>query len=101
MSLTPLHTRMVSLRLTWGEAGTLVAAARIFDLRKRGLVPLGGKLQGPGVVHDMAVRLRLPHPGPQDSAHQTATSALPLLPRAGAPRREWPPALPCRPRPGG
>ena len=60
--LTPLHTRMISLRVNWGEAGTLVAVARIFDLRKRGLVPLAGKLQGPGVVHDMAVRLQLEYP---------------------------------------
>lgn len=56
---TPLHTRMISIRLGWGDAGEVVVFGRIVDLRKRGLVPLVGKLQGPGIVHDMSVRLRL------------------------------------------
>lgn len=83
LSLTPLHTRMISLRLSWGEAGTLVAAARIFDLRKRGLVPLGGKLQGPGVVHDMAVRLRLDYPALRIRAIEPTMSAFPFAPGPG------------------
>jgi hypothetical protein len=78
MSLTPLHTRMISLRLTWGEAGRLEATGRIFDLRKRGLVPLGGKLQGPGVVHDMAVRLQLDYPALRIQAIEPSMSAFPF-----------------------
>jgi len=56
---TPLHTRMLAIRLGWGEDGDVVASGRIVDLRKRGLVPLVGKLQGPGIVHDMSVQVRL------------------------------------------
>src|SRR5579862_7241690 len=78
MSLTPLHTRMISLRLSWGEGGTLMADGRIFDLRKRGLVPLGGKLQGPGVVHDMAVRMQLEYPALRIRAITPTMSAFPF-----------------------
>lgn len=59
MLLTPLHTRTISLRLAWAEPGYAVAEGRVLDLRKRGLVPLAAKLQGPGVVHDIAVSVRL------------------------------------------
>ncbi|MBI3783080.1 MAG: DUF2889 domain-containing protein [Deltaproteobacteria bacterium] len=48
---------MLSLRIAWGAADSVVAEGRILDLRKRGVVPMLGKLQGPGVVHDMAVRM--------------------------------------------
>lgn len=80
MSLTPLHTRMLSLRLRWGAADTVVAESRIFDLRKRGIVPLGGKLQGPGVVHDMAVRLELTYPSLQIRQIEPSMSAYPFAP---------------------
>ena len=78
--LTPLHTRMVSLRLAWGPAGSVVAVGRIFDLRKRGLVPLAGKLQGPGVVHDMAVRMELDYPVLRIRAIEPSMSAFPFAP---------------------
>lgn len=78
MSLTPLHTRMISLRLVWGEAGTVVADGRIFDLRKRGIVPMAGKLRGPGVVHDMAVRLELEYPGLRIRSIEPTMSAFPF-----------------------
>ena len=64
----------------WGEAGSLVAAGRIFDLRKRGLVPLAGKLQGPGVVHDMAVRLQLEYPSLRIRGIEPTMSAFPFAP---------------------
>ncbi|MFQ5666609.1 MAG: DUF2889 domain-containing protein [Candidatus Binatia bacterium] len=82
MLLTPLHTRMISLRLTWGEDDSVVADGRIFDLRKRGIVPLGGKLQGPGVVHDMAVQLELAYPTLRIRRIQPSMSAFPF---AGSP----------------
>jgi len=80
MSLTPLHSRMISLRLAWGDAGRLIARGRIFDLRKRGIVPLAGKLQGPGVVHDMAVRLVLDYPSLCIHAVEPSMSAFPFAP---------------------
>ena len=80
MTSTPLHTRMISLRLAWGEGGCLVALGRIFDLRKRGIVPLAGKLQGPGVVHDMAVRLELDYPSLRIRAIEPSMSAFPFAP---------------------
>ena len=78
MVLTPLHTRMISLRLRWGQAAALVADGRIFDLRKRGIVPLAGKLQGPGVVHDMAVQLHLDYPSLRILSIQPSMSAFPF-----------------------
>ena len=80
MSLIPLHTRMISVRLTWGEGGCVTAHGRIFDLRKRGVVPLAGKLQGPGVVHDMAVRLQLDYPGLRIRSIEPSMSAFPFAP---------------------
>ena len=71
---------MISLRLGWGDGGSLVAQGRIFDLRKRGVVPLAGKLQGPGVVHDMAVRLQLDYPGLHIRAVEPSMSAFPFAP---------------------
>jgi hypothetical protein len=80
MLLTPLHTRFISLRLTWGAAQSLVAEGRIVDLRKRGIVPLAGKLQGPGVVHDMAVRLQLDYPSLRIRTAEPSMSAFPFAP---------------------
>src|SRR5512135_649374 len=80
MTPTPLHTRMISLRLAWGAAGRLIAQGRIFDLRKRGIVPLAGKLQGPGVVHDMAVGLVLDYPSLCIRAVEPSMSAFPFAP---------------------
>jgi Protein of unknown function (DUF2889) len=80
MSLTPLHTRMISLRLNWGDSGRLVAHGRIFDLRKRGVVPLAGKLQGPGVVHDMAVEIQLDYSDLRIAAITPSMSAFPFAP---------------------
>ena len=80
MSLTPLHTRMISVRLTWGEPGSLHAAGRIFDLRKRGIVPLAGKLKGPGVVHDMAVSIDLDLPELRIRRIEPVMQAFPFAP---------------------
>ena len=80
MPLIPLHTRMISLRLTWGGADCVVADGRIFDLRKRGIVPLAGKLQGPGVVHDMAVQLQLGYPDLRIRGIRPSMSAFPFAP---------------------
>jgi Protein of unknown function (DUF2889) len=78
MSMTPLHTRMISLRLLWGAPGSIIADGKIFDLRKRGMIPLGGQLSGPGVIHEMAVRLELAYPSLQIRSMQPTMSAFPF-----------------------
>jgi hypothetical protein len=83
MQLTPLHTRMISLRLTWGGAERVVADGRILDLRKRGIVPLGGRLRGPGIVHDMTVQLQLDYPSLRIRSIQPVMAAFPFAPGPG------------------
>ena len=53
----PLHTRLVTLTLGARGDAEYAVAGRVLDLRKRGRVPLAGVLNGPGVVHDMELRL--------------------------------------------
>lgn len=81
-TLAPLHTRMLTVRLSAGEAGERNVDARIVDVRKRGLVPLLGKLQGPGVVHDMSLRIRLRREDAAIVAIDPTMSAYPFAPRA-------------------
>jgi hypothetical protein len=49
----PLHTRALSITLAARADGKLDVHGAIVDLRKRGLVPVAGDLQGCGIVHDM------------------------------------------------
>ena len=77
--MTPLHTRMISLRFVWGAPGSIVADGRIFDLRKRGILPMVGRLRGPGVVHDMAVRLELVYPTLHIRSIQPTMAAFPYV----------------------
>jgi hypothetical protein len=51
----PLHARALGLTLRRREDGDGSVEGRLLDLRKRGLVPVGGDLQGPGLIHDMRV----------------------------------------------
>jgi len=85
---------MLSLRLVWGDAGEIIADGRIVDLRKRGLVPLLGKLQGPGVVHDMAVRLRLRADDGTIVAIEPSMSAYPFAARPRTAGEACPQILP-------
>jgi hypothetical protein len=94
MLLTPLHTRMLTLRLSWGGGGLLVAEGRILDLRKRGVVPLLGKLQGPGVVHDMAVRLLLDVEDLRIREIHPVMSAFPFAPSSATRGEGCPDRLP-------
>ena len=45
----PLHTRSLSVALVQRSDGKLDVRAAIIDLRKRGVVPVGGDIQGPGL----------------------------------------------------
>lgn len=52
-AIHPLHSRSLSVTLTQGPDETLAVAAVLLDLRKRGIVPVGGDLATPGIVHHM------------------------------------------------
>jgi hypothetical protein len=56
-SRLPANTRTLSVRL--GPAGhdRLSVDARLLDVRKRGVVEVAGRVNGPGVVHDMRLVL--------------------------------------------
>jgi hypothetical protein len=51
----PSHTRTLSVTLRQGEPGRVDFSAYVLDLRKRGFVPVGGDLQGPGIIHHMTL----------------------------------------------
>lgn len=51
----PIHTRALQVSLDSRGPGRIGFDARILDLRKRGIVPVGGDLQPSGIVHQMAV----------------------------------------------
>ena len=53
----PLHSRLLSVELRTRADGFLDAAGVVLDLRKRGFVPVGGDLQGAGIIHDFEVAL--------------------------------------------
>ncbi|MBX3025975.1 DUF2889 domain-containing protein [bacterium] len=54
----PLHTRALSVTLAAADA-EVAFAAYVLDLRKRGFAPVGGDLQGPGIIHHMRLAGRL------------------------------------------
>ena len=49
----PLHTRALAVTLTHRADGRLDLDSYVLDVRKRGFVPVGGDLQGPGIIHHM------------------------------------------------
>ena len=55
----PLHTRMLTLEVRGAEGGRLGLRGEVIDLRKRGLVPVPGSLQLPGVIHRMELEATL------------------------------------------
>jgi hypothetical protein len=50
----PLHTRALSVEAA-AAAGGVAVRGTLLDMRKTGVVPVGGDLGTPGVVHQMAV----------------------------------------------
>lgn len=50
---------MLSVRLRQAENRQILAEGRLLDLRKRGIVPRLGTIQGPSVVHDLTTQVRL------------------------------------------
>lgn len=55
--MEPLHTRLLTLRLAPAGAEGWAVEGRVLDLRRRGAVSIAALVNGPGVVHDMRLRL--------------------------------------------
>jgi hypothetical protein len=55
----PLHTRTLSVTLTHAAPPAVDFAAYVLDLRKRGFAPVGGDLQGTGIIHHMRLDGRI------------------------------------------
>jgi hypothetical protein len=51
----PLHSRALTLELRAAAGGGFAVRGEVLDLRKRGLVPVPGALQLPGVIHRMEI----------------------------------------------
>jgi hypothetical protein len=51
----PSHTRTLSVTLRQGVPSRVDFTAYVLDLRKRGFVPVGGDIQGPGIIHHMTL----------------------------------------------
>ncbi len=49
----PLHTRALAVTLLARADAKIDVRGCLLDLRKRGFVPVGGDLQGPGIIHHM------------------------------------------------
>jgi hypothetical protein len=49
----PVHTRAQSVLVRLREDGLLVAHGSLLDLRTRGFLPVGGDMQGMGIIHHM------------------------------------------------
>lgn len=52
----PLHSRALAVSLNQESEGHLALDSYLLDLRKRGFVPVGGDLQGPGIIHHMRLQ---------------------------------------------
>jgi hypothetical protein len=64
MSL-PLHTRALSVELRAADGDGFAARASLLDVRKTGIVPVGGDLGTPGVVHEMWIDAGIDRRGPR------------------------------------
>jgi hypothetical protein len=51
----PLHTRALTLEARADGAGGIKQRGEVLDVRKRGLVPVPGSLQLPGIIHRMEI----------------------------------------------
>jgi len=75
--MEPLHTRMLSLRLSAAGAD-LLAEGRLLDLRRRGFETVTGAYQNPGAIHDMSVRVWISFPDLQVARIEPLMSSFPF-----------------------
>jgi len=55
----PVHTRWLGLVVTSADDARLDARGSLLDLRTRGFLPVGGSMQGMGVIHHMELAWRI------------------------------------------
>jgi hypothetical protein len=49
----PVHTRALGASMALADDGTVHVAGSLLDLRTRGFLPVGGSMQGMGIIHHM------------------------------------------------
>jgi hypothetical protein len=52
----PVHTRALAATLDLQDDGLVAVHGSLIDLRTRGFLPLGGSMQGMGIIHHMELR---------------------------------------------
>jgi hypothetical protein len=72
----PAHTRTLSVTLRHADQEGVDFAAYVLDLRKRGFVPVGGDIQGPGIIHHMSLGGRL---GRASSSIEAIRAEMPTI----------------------
>ena len=55
----PIHTRWLGVLVTGADGGRVAARGSLLDLRTRGHLPVGGSMQGMGVIHHMELAWRI------------------------------------------
>ena len=68
----PIHTRAHALVAALRDDGRVEARGSLIDLRTRGFLPVGGSMQGMGIIHHMELAWVI----------DPATGELPALPRS-------------------
>jgi len=81
----PAHTRTLTVRLAPAGGDRWSVDARLLDVRKRGVVDVAGRVNGPGVVHDMRLSLAVTPAGDRvlDARLQMASVPFPASARTG------------------
>ena len=82
----PIHSRALQVTLREAGPGSIAFDGGILDLRKRGFVPVGGDLQGAGIIHQMQVA------GTIDSPPARSRRSPRACPRSPSRRARRPPA---------
>ncbi|MBX3026605.1 DUF2889 domain-containing protein [bacterium] len=77
----PLHTRALAVEAAAGAGGIAVRAS-LLDMRKSGVVPVGGDLGAPGIVHHMWVDALVDPEGPRLTALQAHQPRVAFEPSA-------------------
>lgn len=76
----PCHTRTLEVVVSQAGAGEIGVRGHLLDLRKRGLIPLGGDLQTAGVIHDMRVHAQIDTSGPTLTAIRAEQPSVAIEP---------------------
>jgi hypothetical protein len=77
-SRQPAHTRTLTVQLAPAGRERLAVEARLLDVRKRGVVEVAGRVNGPGVVHDMRLTLAVTAGGERVVDAQLGMASVPF-----------------------